>query len=157
MAALETEYIIVIVLGSVLLLLLLVFLLLVCLLVRRRRMLCFKRKEADQKPFVLPDKKLVERYGQKRPRGGKAGVRGGRGGEKQKGKGGGKAKGKLKLGESPDLRKPRGDPFAHNYLENPLVDDDEMDMDWSNPVFDVEKSRSRDAAITIQSWYRMIR
>lgn len=153
MAALATEYIVVIVLGSVLLLLLLVFLLLVCLLVRRRRMLCFRRKDGEHQPFVLPDKKLVERYGQKRPRG-KAGARGGRGREKLKGKGG---KGKLRPGESPDLRKPQGDPFAHNYLENPLIDDEEMNTDWSNPVFDVEKSRSRDAAITIQSWYRMIR
>lgn len=154
--ALATEYIVVIVLGSVLLLLLLVFLLLVCLLARRRRILCFRRKDREHKPFVLPDKKLVERYGQKQAQG-KAGARGGRGREKPKGKGGGKAKGKLRLGESPDLRKPRGDPFAHNYLENPLIDDEEMNVDWSNPVFDVEKSRSRDAAITIQSWYRMIR
>ena len=147
---LKTEYIIVIVLGSVLLLLLLVFLCLMCVLMRRRRALCFRKRDSDQQPFILPDKTLEQRYGKNHVRGKSS---------SDKGK---KAKGKqLKYsrlgGQSPNLRIPQGDPFAHNYLSNPMVDEDEMNVDWSNPVFDTEKARNRDAAICIQSWFRMVR
>lgn len=145
---LRTEYIIVIVLGSVLVSLLLLFLCLLLVFLKRRRALCFRDRDYGDKPFVLPDKKLEERYGKKR-----------RGGSPAKG---GKAKGKQlkysRLRPSPALPRPRGDPFAHNYLENPMLDDEEgMDEDWTNPVFDAARSRNRDAAICIQSWYRMIR
>lgn len=144
--ALEGEYIVLIVLVSVLVLLLLVFLILVCVFLRKRRALCFRDRSDDEKPFVLPDKTLQERYKKKRKE------------APAKGKGGKKAKGKhLRLGESPALRRPRGDPFAHNYLENPMLDGEEMNMDWSNPVFDAERSRNRDAAVCIQSWFRMVR
>lgn len=148
--SLETEYIIVIVLGSVLVLLLLVFLCLLCVFLRKRRALCFRnRGREDHKPFVLPDKALLERYGRKKPK------------KASPGKAGNKAKGKQlkysRLGQSPALRRPRGDPFAHNYLENPMLDEEGINEDWSNPVFDAERSRNRDAAVCIQSWFRMIR
>ena len=42
-------------------------------------------------------------------------------------------------------------------LQNPLVGNDELDGDFSNPLFDLEAARSRDAATTIQSWWRMHR
>lgn len=143
---LETEYIVLIVLVSVLVLLLLVFLTLVCVFLRKRRALCFRDRNDDEKPFVLPDKTLQERHRKKRRE------------APAMGKGGKKAKSKhLRLGESPALRRPRGDPFAHNYLENPMLDGEEMNVDWSNPVFDAERSRNRDAAICIQSWFRMVR
>ena len=148
---LETEYIIVIVLGVVLVLLLLVFLCFICVFLRKRRALCFRDREDEEKPFILPDKTLEERYKKCRESSGK----------REKKKGGKKAKGKQlkysRLGQSPHLRRPRGDPFAHNYLENPMLDTEEMNVDWSNPVFDAERSRNRDAAICIQSWFRMIR
>lgn len=144
--ALETEYIVLIVLVSVLILLLLVFLVLTCVFLRKRRALCFRDRDDEEKPFVLPDKMLLERHGKKRRE------------APAVGKGGKKAKGRrLRLGESPNLRRPQGDPFAHNYLENPMLDGEEMNVDWSNPVFDAERSRNRDAAVCIQSWFRMVR
>ena len=145
---LETEYIIVIVLGSVLVLLLLLFLVLLCVFLRKKRALCFRGRGEGGRPFVLPDKKLEERYGKKRKR-----TSPGKGGKAPKGK-------QLKysrLGQSPALRRPRGDPFAHNYLDNPMLDEEDMNEDWSNPVFDAARSRNRDAAVCIQSWFRMIR
>lgn len=42
-------------------------------------------------------------------------------------------------------------------LENPMLDPDLDKIDFTNPVFDHEKAKSRDAAVTIQSWYRMWR
>ena len=148
---LNTEYIVAIALGSVLVALLLIFLCLLCVFLRKKRALCFRDEE---RPFVLPDKKLEERY--------RGGGRGRRRKERSPGKGGaGKAKGKQvrysRLGQSPALRRPRGDPFAHNYLENPMLDDEGMGEDWTNPVFDSDRSRKRDAVISIQSWFRMIR
>ena len=59
------------------------------------------------------------------------------------------------LGKAP--RFPKSDPFTNKFLENPLIADDEFDMDWTNPAFDREGAMKYDAAIIIQSWYRMIR
>ena len=42
-------------------------------------------------------------------------------------------------------------------LENPMLDPDIDNVDFSNPVFDHEKAKLRDAAIAIQAWYRMWR
>ena len=148
--ALATEYIVVIVLGSVLVFLILLFLFLVCVLLRKRRALCFRNRDDEERPFILPDKTLEERYAKKRKEA-----------QAQKKRAGKKAKGKQmkysRLGQSPALRRPSGDPFAHNYLENPMLEAEEMNEDWSNPVFDAERSRNRDAAVCIQSWYRMVR
>ena len=152
MAELATQYIVVLVLGSVLLLLVGVFLALLCLVMKRRRLLCFRREDRDHEPFILPDKKMEERRGKRGLNKEGLGDK-----KKPKTKGGAKVRSKARPGGSPGLRKPRGDPFAHNYLSNPLVEEEEMNTDWSNPVFDIEKSRSRDAAMSIQSWYRMIR
>ena len=52
---------------------------------------------------------------------------------------------------------PRRDPFASIFLENPMVDMDDFDLDWTNLVFDNESAQNNDAAIKIQPWYRMIR
>lgn len=152
MAELAMEYIVVVVLGSVLLLLFVLFLLMGFILLKKKRRLCFRRTDGVPRPFVVPDKTLEERF--KKAKAFSKGAP--RVGEKAKP---GKTKKKYsRLAESPDLHEPRGDPFAHNYLENPLVDDEEIvGEDWSNPVFDHEKSKNRDAAICIQSWFRMIR
>ena len=149
---LNTEYIIVISLGSVLVTLLLVFLCLLCVFIRKKRALCFRSRRGDEvRPFVIPDKILEERYAKKQRR-------------RKRGTPGKGAKGKpikhsRRVGQhSPDLRQPTGDPFAHNYLENPMLEEvDGMGEDWSNPLFDAERSEQRDAAIHIQSWFRMIR
>ena len=42
-------------------------------------------------------------------------------------------------------------------VQNPLVGVDELNDDFTNPVFDVEAARYLDAAITIQSWWRMLK
>lgn len=150
---LSTEYIIAIALGSVLVALLLVFLCLLCVFFRKKRVFCFRRRGGDEegRPFVLTDKILEERYGKKKRRRHKSRSSGGKGGKRKSVK-------YSRIGRSPDLRRPRGDPFAHNYLENPMADDvDGMGEDWSNPVFDAERSQQRDAAICIQSWFRMVR
>ncbi|CAI8013473.1 PTB domain-containing engulfment adapter protein 1 [Geodia barretti] len=152
MTGVNTEYIIAIALGSVLVTLLLVFMCLLCVFLRKKRALCFhdhRGYEQQQRPFVIPDKTLEERYGKKQRRR--------KGGSPEKG-----AKRKpvqfSRIGQqSPNLRQPRGDPFAHNYLEDPMLDEEAMGEDWSNPLFDAERSQKRDAAIHIQSWFRMIR
>ena len=148
MAGVNTEYIIAIALGSLLVTLLLVFMCLLCVFLRKKRALCFRDRRGyeQQRPFVIPDKTL---YGKKQRRR--------KGGSSGKG-----AKGKpvkySRIGQqSPNLRQPRGDPFAHNYLEDPMLDEEAMGEDWSNPLFDAEHSQKRDAAIHIQSWFRMIR
>lgn len=38
-----------------------------------------------------------------------------------------------------------------------MLDPDIDNVDFSNPVFDHEKAKLRDAAIAIQAWYRMWR
>ena len=42
-------------------------------------------------------------------------------------------------------------------VQNPLVGAEELDDDFTNPIFDVEAARYLDAATTIQSWWRMLR
>lgn len=53
-----------------------------------------------------------------------------------------------------DTRKhtaPIQDPFSKRFSEIPM--DYDEDLNWDNPLFD----RTKDAAITIQSWWRMAR
>lgn len=45
------------------------------------------------------------------------------------------------------------DPFRKRFSEIPIEMDFEDDANWANPLFD----RKQDAAITIQSWWRMVR
>ena len=42
-------------------------------------------------------------------------------------------------------------------VQNPLVGVDELNDDFTNPVFDVEAARYLDAATTIQCWWRMLK
>ena len=55
-----------------------------------------------------------------------------------------------------DRKLKQRDPFNPDMLDNPMADDD-FDTDWSNPAFDAGRSQVYDAAVTIQTWYRMIR
>ena len=142
-----TTIVIVIVLVSTVSLLLVAIVLAALLLAYKRRILCFKRR-LDQLHSDL------ERYGPIRNKN-KRGRRKNFDRKKQKG---GKCKRKGKyhsLGKAP--RFPRCDPFTNRFLENPMVADDEFDMDWTNPAFDSEGAKVHDATITIQSWYRMVR
>ena len=42
-------------------------------------------------------------------------------------------------------------------VQNPLVGVEELDDDFTNPVFDIEAARYLDAATTIQCWWRMLK
>ena len=145
-----TTIVIAVVLVSVVLLLLVTIVVVALLLAHRRRMLCFKRR-LDQSKLLQSD---LERYGPIRSKK-RYGRRKKYDRRKQK-RGKNKRKGKYhSLGKAP--RFPRSDPFTNKFLENPLIADDEFDMDWTNPAFDSEGARVYDATIIIQSWYRMIR
>lgn len=55
------------------------------------------------------------------------------------------------------------DPFAIQFSDPLHMDMDQDGIEnfditnWDNPLFDVQGARKRDAAITIQSWWRMMR
>ena len=145
-----TTIVIVVVLISIVLLLLITIAVVALLLAYRRRMLCFKRR-LDQSKLLQSD---LERYGPIRDK--KRHGRRKKLDRRKPKRGKNKRKGKYhSLGKAP--RFPRSDPFTNKFLENPLIADDEFDMDWTNPAFDSERARVYDATIIIQSWYRMIR
>ena len=145
-----TTVVIVVVLVSIVLFLLITIAVAALLLAYRRRMLCFKRR-LDQSKLLQSD---LERYGPIRNNK-RYGRRKNADRRKPK-RGKHKRKGKYhSLGKAP--RFPKSDPFTNKFLENPLIADDEFDMDWTNPAFDSEGARVYDATVIIQSWYRMIR
>lgn len=154
---LDLEFIIVIILGGIVILLILVFLIAMLIFMKKRRMMCFGR-DAAAKPFVVTDKQLEagwrgrqrqksRPFSQARPSHAKP--KGKRG---KRGKVGGRY---TPLRGSPAA--PKKDPFAKGFLENPMVDDEELDVDWTNPAFDENRARLYDAAVSIQCWYRMVR
>lgn len=140
-----------VVLVGIILILLVALALSALLFLKKRRKLCFKERFDDVKPFLRTDKQLESRaskagwlYQNKNQRSAL---------KKKKNK---KSKVKYQsLGKTPKF--PKSDPFANKFLENPLVTEDDFDVDWTNPAFDTAQAQVRDAAITIQCWYRMIR
>ena len=148
MAELDTGIIAAIVLGSLLLLLVFAFLTASVFMMRRKRLLCFKREDIT-KPFLRTNKGLEQRHGAWK----KQNVQPYN--KKRKRKGRSKKTNYQSLGRPPKF--PKRDLFAGKLLENPLVTSDDLDADWSNPAFDMQGAVIRDAATTIQSWYRMIR
>ncbi len=142
--AVAFEYVVVIILASILVILVVVFFLASLIFLKKRRILCFKRDDSV-KPYARTDHQLEVGYGGAR-------------GKKPKGK----RFSPLRSNEYQRLggrspSDPKHDPFANALLANPMVDEEELNMDWSNPTFDTEKSQQYDAAITLQSWYRMRR
>lgn len=54
----------------------------------------------------------------------------------------------------------RIDPFADKFSDPINMAEDFLDgenPDWNNPLFDVKAARRKDAAITLQTWWRMTR
>lgn len=152
--ALATEYIIVIVLAAILLLLLLVFVLAVCIFTKRRRLLCFKT-DLSARPFLVTDQQLEARFQGKRKQRDRAFSH-----ERKSKPAARKKKNKRNKREFryEPLQSPRKkDPFADGNLGNPLIDEEEFDVDWSNPAFDAERARLYDSAVVIQTWFRMVR
>jgi len=142
--ALETGIVVAIALASLLVLLLLGFLLTSVLMVaRRKKALCFKRKGSDAKPFLLSNREPPRKHGAWKKKDAK----------KRKTKN--KNRDYQSLSRPPKF--PKRDPFAGKFLENPMVTSEDLDVDWNNPAFDMQAAVLRDAATTIQSWYRMVR
>lgn len=141
-----------VILGAIVLILIVALLLSALLFCRKRGKLCFKVRYDDVKPFLRTDKQLdseaqkrgffYQKLKQKPLK------------KRQKKKKNSKVK-YHSIGKAP--RFPRSDPFAKKFLENPMIDDDDFDVDWSNPAFDMAQAQARDAAIMVQSWYRMVR
>ena len=143
--ALAAEYIVVIVLASVLLLLVVVFVVVMLLLAKKRRAFCFRRRDETAEPFLLTDKELEAAYPQEFVRK-----------PKKISRPFSRPKNRLRY-ERITGDPSKKDPFVGKTLENPMIDDEELDMDWTNPAFDAERSNFFDAAVVIQSWYRMAR
>lgn len=145
--AVAFEYIIVIILASILVVLLVVFCLASLIFVKKRQILCFKRGSAA-KPYIRADQQLQAGYGlveEIKPKSRRvSGLKKGKRGDYQR-----------LEGRPPSASK--RDPFANELLQNPLVHEEELTGDWSNPAFDTERSQLYDAAVTLQSWYRMRR
>lgn len=150
--ALEVEYIIIISLCAVLALLMLMFAAALLVLLKKRRLFCFKRNAAAR-PFAIPDHRIeagLIAQGAKR----RSFFRANPARHKKP------KKSKLLyeplIGQSPSTA--RRNPFANSTLENPMVDAEELHReDWTNPAFDKERASRYDAAVVIQSWYRMNR
>ena len=143
--ALAVEFIIVIVLGSVLLLLVGFFVTAILFFAKKRRVLCFRRRDAIAEPFLLTDQQLEAAYPRefvKKP--------------KKINRPFSRPKNRLRY-ERITGDPSKKDPFLGRTLENPMIDDEELDTDWTNPAFDAERSHFFDAAVIIQSWYRMVR
>ena len=140
----DVSTIIVAVLGSVLVILVLLLGFTTVILLRKRRVLCFKNSNS-----LYSNRELQRRHGRRKRKSNQA----------RRHKKRDHAKRKTKSYDS--LRKalmfPKSDPFANKHLENPMVNTEELDVDWTNPAFDEEGARAYDAVVTIQSWYRMIR
>ena len=141
-----------VVLVGIILILLVALALSALLFLKKRRKLCFKERYDDVKPFLRTDEQLESRaskagwfYQYKKQK-------------KSAGKTNKKKNSKVRyhsIGKTP--RFPKSDPFANKFLENPMVNEDDFDEDWTNPAFDSAHAQVRDAAVTIQCWYRMIR
>lgn len=146
MANLEVSLIVVVALSSVLVLLVGIFLLALLIVLKTRRLLCFKRN-AYQRPFLYSDRELRRKnknrnsrlpFGQK------------------KNKKPDKAESNYRsIGRA--VKFPKRDPFANKFLENPMVSMDDLNMDWTNPTFDETRAVRFEAAVVIQSWFRMAR
>jgi len=110
---------------------------------RRKKLWCFARAERGTQPLQLQTAAEMEANRQHKKR-----LRGFKGSKKIKGFNILDRKQSLKRGLLDD---------QDDGLQNPLVGNDEFDGDFSNPLFDLEAARTRDAATIIQSWWRMHR
>lgn len=152
-ATLEVEYIIIISLCAVLVLLMLMFAAALLVLLKKRRLWCFKRNAAAR-PFAIPDHRIEAGLIAQGARAKRRSLFRANPARQKKPK-----KSKLlyePLGQSPSTA--RKNPFANSTLENPMVDAEELyKEDWTNPAFDKERASRFDAAVVIQSWFRMSR
>lgn len=150
MAELEIGETVAVAAGSLLIVLFVVFLITLLLVLKTKNLLCFK-KNPYERPFLHSDRELRRRHkNSKLPLGRKSKQK------KRRPFDGKKPNNKYQsIGRA--VKFPKRDPFANKYLENPLVSMDDFEMDWTNPTFDENRALMFEAAIAIQSWYRMVR
>lgn len=141
MSDLSDEIVIVVpvVLGATLVVLAVSMVVFIAWYSHRKKIWCFARAERKTQPLTFHTPAELESRLQHKRR-----LRGFKGARKSR-LGHSSIKKSL-LGDQPD-----GD------VQNPLVGADELDDDFTNPVFDIEAARYLDAAITIQCWWRMLK
>lgn len=127
------------VLGTALVVLAALMVIFVAWFARRKRIWCFARTERKTQPlpFHMPAEIESRLRHKRRLRGFKGNRRSRLDYNSIK---------KSLLSEQPD-----GD------VQNPLVGAEELNVDFTNPVFDAEAARYLDAATTIQCWWRMLK
>lgn len=122
-----------------------------CFALYRKNMLCFKRRVDHRRPQIFTQEDIEK-------------------GLKRKQRLKGLSKQSSKKPNNPNYLQPQRPhkynrkksqmPFKEDkeeLLQNPMLDPDLDKVDFSNPMFDHKKALVRDAAVTIQSWYRMWR
>ena len=134
MAVLETWQVITVTFLGLVALLLTVFMFVVTVVcLKKRRLVCFieqkKRKKKDDEEALYPFRNDKAKRKRRRRR---------------------------LVGQ--ENKKKFSDPFAKTFLDPINMEDfDTHTNDWDNPLFDVQAARRKDAAITIQTWWRMAR
>lgn len=132
-AMVEWQYFAIPALCVVVILLFLVLLVALLLCLRKREMLCFKsrrRKRARGGDEETRFTNIYSKEEERRPMG-------------------------LKR-----RRQHFADPFANRFSDPFFMDQGLENFDisqWDNPLFDAKGAREREAAITIQTWWRMVR
>lgn len=127
------------VLGAILVVMAVSVVVFVAWIAHRKKMWCFARAERKTQPLPFHTPAEIESRLQHKRR-----LRGFKG--SRKGRLDHNSIRKSLLSDQPD-----GD------VQNPLVGAEELDEDFTNPVFDVEAAQYLDAATTIQCWWRMLK
>ena len=119
------------ILAPVVFLLVIVMFVIMVIYLKKRRLLCFNE---DGQRNKKDEEKMLSKYHNKSNR-----------------------KRRRRIGQND--QKNFSDPFA-GIFSNPIQMEDFLDgenQDWDNPLFDVQSAKRKDAAITIQTWWRMTR
>lgn len=127
------------VLGTVLVVLAVIMVVFVVWLARRKKIWCFRRAERKTQPLPFHTPAEIQSRLQHKRR-----LRGFKGGKKSR------------LDHN-SIRKSLLSDQPDGDVQNPLVGADELDEDFTNPVFDTEAARYLDAAVTIQAWWKMLK
>lgn len=126
----EWQIVAIVVLGIFFLLVIAVLLLACCLFMRRRELLCFRVKNRNR--GSRSESRIFEYEGSKPRR-------------------------RRRLTGQPSRE--FKDPFATQFTDPLMMDEELEDLNLAstNPLFDAQGARKKDAAITIQAWWRMTR
>lgn len=134
----EVVIVVPVVLGATLIVLAVSVVVFIAWYSRRKRIWCFARTERKTQPLPFHTPAEIQSRLQHKRR-----LRGFKGNRK------------TKLDHS--IKKALLSDQSEGDVQNPLVGVDELEDDFTNPVFDVEAATYLDAAINIQSWWRMLK